>query len=633
MKNEALRLWTVLFVGMLTCGRANGQPIRGSGQNPATDRFGCQHLWYVTNPGNPLDRHGLVSYRQTCVDGDPACDFDPTPGVCGFQASLCFNNAEPSLPRCRPGGLGSLAVSWPNPARLHEPTLAAAATANVAAIEFVSQHLLDPLNAGAGFVTSLPLAPAQRNFCGAPFLLRLPVQLSNLRPTRTRMTIRTRSLDAASPPNADRAQLRLTCIAAVPHPTLIPTSTRTSTETPTVTVTPTVTPTPSSTPSPTSTPTGTDTPTPTPTRTPSTCGNGMVEAGEACDDGGICTGGSNAGTICTDESQCAGAGVCDGGNHFGRVCADDADCPDAACIRCRPIGGDGCAANCTAEHDVTMNLVPGGIYGFGFAPGTSGAVLHGDVLTVPLLVSGSMALTMGDARSDGLVPFVVRASSVQLPKIPVSTLACGCIRAVAYQTCGGSVFESDGSESPSCTSGFLGEVSCPADRPCAPVHGSGNAAAGVVGCGTAGLRGVDALLDIDAGGQLMTPGPLQASLSGVGAPGSVVALLTLAEGLHIGSCPTSFCGSSDLVEERGQPATFPWTTGQTAAIVRNANGMDGFDIVDPNTADIYSISGQPLSCGGLASNNLSGLSLVAAWPQLGTATLGDLVITTGFKAQ
>src|SRR5262249_18638339 len=36
---------------------------------------------------------------------------------------------------------------------------------------------------------------------------------------------------------------------------------------------------------------------------PSGCGNGVVEAGEDCDNGGTCIGGTNAGTHCTAESQ------------------------------------------------------------------------------------------------------------------------------------------------------------------------------------------------------------------------------------------------------------------------------------------------------------------------------------------
>ncbi len=73
-----------------------------------------------------------------------------------------------------------------------------------------------------------------------------------------------------------------------PTPTLTPTvtvtPTPTVTDTPTLTPTPTTTDTPTVTPTPTLTATPTNTPTPTVTATPS-CGNGIVEGSEECDDG------------------------------------------------------------------------------------------------------------------------------------------------------------------------------------------------------------------------------------------------------------------------------------------------------------------------------------------------------------
>jgi hypothetical protein len=55
------------------------------------------------------------------------------------------------------------------------------------------------------------------------------------------------------------------------------------------------------------------------------CGDGVVQAPEACDDGGTCVGGSANGTHCTATTQCPG-GVC------------------------RAVSGDGCSALCLVEH-------------------------------------------------------------------------------------------------------------------------------------------------------------------------------------------------------------------------------------------------------------------------------------------
>ena len=44
-------------------------------------------------------------------------------------------------------------------------------------------------------------------------------------------------------------------------------------------------------------------PTPTPGGIEHLCGNGTVDSGEDCDNGGTCIGGTNAGTACTSEGQ------------------------------------------------------------------------------------------------------------------------------------------------------------------------------------------------------------------------------------------------------------------------------------------------------------------------------------------
>lgn len=45
-----------------------------------------------------------------CADGDPTCDHDPTPGVCGFELTACLNNADPSLPTCTATGIDRVTV-------------------------------------------------------------------------------------------------------------------------------------------------------------------------------------------------------------------------------------------------------------------------------------------------------------------------------------------------------------------------------------------------------------------------------------------------------------------------------------------------------------------------------------------
>ena len=58
----------------------------------------------MDNPA--LDRKGVPSIKQSCRDGDPACDFGTTSGECTFHVWLCANNNDPRLPLCTTGGPG-----------------------------------------------------------------------------------------------------------------------------------------------------------------------------------------------------------------------------------------------------------------------------------------------------------------------------------------------------------------------------------------------------------------------------------------------------------------------------------------------------------------------------------------------
>ncbi|HVY30124.1 MAG TPA: DUF4215 domain-containing protein [Polyangiaceae bacterium] len=66
----------------------------------------------------------------------------------------------------------------------------------------------------------------------------------------------------------------------------------------------------------------------------SVCGDKSVDAGEGCDDGGTCVGGTKAGTACTADATCTGGG------------------------KCLPVAGDGCGATCQPEPTVTVGPAP-----------------------------------------------------------------------------------------------------------------------------------------------------------------------------------------------------------------------------------------------------------------------------------
>ncbi len=362
------------------------------------------------------------------------------------------------------------------------------------------------------------------------------------------------------------------------------------------------------------------------------CGNGMRDADEECDDGGVCIGGVNAGTHCTLERDCTGSGVCVDGLKSGAACDTDAGCAGGRCIHCKTLGGDGCAANCTAESDVPFPLVPGVAEGADIAPDSSGLVIHNDILTIPLPLRGTLTLTIGKERG-GEIPVVVKARAAQLPRIPVSTLACACVRGVAAKTCGGTFFEADGvSLSPDCTSD---DSACAGKKPCTFLHGEGNAAAGSIDCRGGLIDGVNLCVTQDAGGTGPAGAPLL-TFGGLSAAGSARILASTAVGSVVGLCAGTipeygrdgeFCTDDDPQSARGTPTTQPFVTGTASAEVFNANDFDG------NTIGPLSVTGKPFDCTQLAAGITAGACLASAYTALDQPAVGDYAVTTLLCAQ
>jgi cysteine-rich repeat protein len=59
-----------------------------------------------------VDSRGLPRNRQSCVDADPACDFDPTAGTCRFHVFACVGGGDARLP-CAPAAVSSLDIAKP----------------------------------------------------------------------------------------------------------------------------------------------------------------------------------------------------------------------------------------------------------------------------------------------------------------------------------------------------------------------------------------------------------------------------------------------------------------------------------------------------------------------------------------
>jgi hypothetical protein len=443
-------------------------------------------------------------------------------------------------------------------------------------------------------------------------------------------------------------------------PTSTPVTPATATSTPTRTNTPgppsaTSTPvTPSATATPSKPPaTATPTPSRTPTAqgspviTPNVCGNGKVESGETCDLGGLCVGGSNAGTACVNETQCIGNGVCDIGTKYGTRCASSANCDGARCIHCKTFGGGGCAANCTSEKDVAMTLVPGAVQGGACKANTSCARLHAG-LTLGLPLNGVETFTIGGQGSDNNIPFVIKASSVTLARVPIASLACACVRGIAAKTCGGYLFEADGSPATDCS--LADKCAASSLPPCTYVNGPGNGAAGVIGCGSS-FSPVNVTTTQDAGGVAIPPPPTPSpviglpivTLSGSGGAGSGIEINSIRLGQVQSTCQGSpgfdpayygpdgqFCTDDDPDTElaRGPVSTVVAGTGVATATLTNS-GVTKVTI-GPDTA-----TGNEFTCRKLTQANpsVSGSGFASAFTSIGSGLPGSGTVTNVLFAQ
>jgi hypothetical protein len=81
----------------------------------------CLLEWLVTNPDNPPDKKGFPSAKQSCMDGDPSCDFDTVEGKCTFHMATCLNVDDPRLvdkqgqPLCTPSDIAKVDVTKADP--------------------------------------------------------------------------------------------------------------------------------------------------------------------------------------------------------------------------------------------------------------------------------------------------------------------------------------------------------------------------------------------------------------------------------------------------------------------------------------------------------------------------------------
>ena len=84
----------------------------------------CAVEWSLALGAPALDRDGLPSKHQTCGDGDPACDFDATPGNCRFHLWACLGGADSRL-SCIASAVASVDIRRPATGAAHDAVLGA----------------------------------------------------------------------------------------------------------------------------------------------------------------------------------------------------------------------------------------------------------------------------------------------------------------------------------------------------------------------------------------------------------------------------------------------------------------------------------------------------------------------------
>ncbi|GIW42786.1 MAG: hypothetical protein KatS3mg077_0068 [Candidatus Binatia bacterium] len=335
---------------------------------------------------------------------------------------------------------------------------------------------------------------------------------------------------------------------------------------------------------------------------PYRCGNGIRENDEECDNGGLCLGTSQAGRTCLSDLDCFGPGdewkgVCLGGSKPYSACNHHSDCPGGRCTACWTFGGDGCAANCTVETSLTVELAPPPTPSDRpLLPGRGSFIenlLQGEAVPIPL--EGPVEILLGSERLTRR-SLVVPASSGRFQPVPIATLACACPRLAEYKTCGGAIFAPDGSYAEICSEGFaVSPATCPSSRPCASVFGPGNAAAGTIGC-----NGLD---PASYEQRLLDPaGPVERVFFGFGDAGTTLLPLAGAVGVASGSCSENVCSAVGPPSLRGIPTVIVLTTAQACTRL---------SLDDDNPAP-NCVTGAPIPCSRWATAELTGLRLCGA---------------------
>ncbi|MEO6029562.1 MAG: hypothetical protein ABIR79_22075 [Candidatus Binatia bacterium] len=182
-----MRVLLALLYGLATAIPASAlTPGGGSSLTDCLAEFG----------GSPANYPASRPRELKCTDNDPACDDDPTPGICQFRTEVCLNVTDPNLPSCAPRALETYFVENEQPDTNPKH-------------DFDFQTLEDQLN----FLV-LPLEATDLNVCSGEVQMsvRLPIQPSRTGGRFRRGKKQIESTLAGDVSVRDEDKLKMTCV-------------------------------------------------------------------------------------------------------------------------------------------------------------------------------------------------------------------------------------------------------------------------------------------------------------------------------------------------------------------------------------------------------------------------------------
>lgn len=136
----------------------------------APRRTGCQAQWELELSDAAHSPNGLPKSTQGCTDGDPGCDTDGgNDGRCTFRARVCLRADDPRLPDCAPAAIDHVKIKSPLPLAPGDATDAA----NASALRDALSALGVTVKQGTT-VLHAGAPDAQADHCTAPLALLVP---------------------------------------------------------------------------------------------------------------------------------------------------------------------------------------------------------------------------------------------------------------------------------------------------------------------------------------------------------------------------------------------------------------------------------------------------------------------------